>query len=133
MEDTLISFDTAKLAKEKGIDLYPFSIEGYVIEEFWNYKIGDNFCLILESEHLIYDDDIKKIAFACSQSLFQKYLREKHNIHIEIHVYPHLKSGIYITYIHDKSGYEKTEFNFKTYEEALEFGLLDALKLIDDK
>ena len=111
MEDTRVTFETAKLAKEKGCNLENCTCGGY----------PDCIC---------YDKRI-------SQSLLQKWLREVHNLHISINVgLPHKAPIMYYSNIikfvkHHKSKF-KSEF-YKTYEEAYEIGLQEALKLINNK
>ena len=106
MEEQLISFETAKLAKEKGCNLENCTCGGY----------PDCIC---------YDKRI-------SQSLLAKWLREKHGI--DILVQRDFSNGIkkyILTPCFDKpipKGYESVEKN--NYEEAYEIGLQEALKLI---
>jgi hypothetical protein len=99
MDEQIVLIETAQLAKEKGFDIKIF-------KDSINYHINPP-----------------------TQSILQKWLRNNHNIHIEIsrgghpttyHVF--IKDYIYS----DKN--EKKEFN--TYELALEEGLQEALKLI---
>lgn len=107
MEDQLISFETAKLAKEKGY-LYEMS----------------------------------------TQSLLQKWLREEHKLEVLVSFSPDWKwndedeclcvnmgyrvdwgfVGVYKKY--EKESYPLERYGFKSYEEALEIGLQEALKLI---
>lgn len=107
LKEELISFETAKLAKEKG----------------WN---GD----FVESHKIL-----------TTQSLLQKWLRDKHKIHVE--VVPDNWSEteiIWYANILDLNEFldAKKPFFYKNkdiisnniYEEALEQGLLEALKLI---
>ena len=108
MEDTRITFETAKLAKEKGCNLENCTCGGY----------PDCIC------------SDKRI----SQSLLAKWLREEHNLHITINVgLPHNRFIMYYSNVikfgkHHKSKF-KSEF-YKTYEEAYEIGLQEALKYI---
>lgn len=105
MKEELITFETAKLAKEKGYN-----------KEFEDYPYKG--CII-----------------APTQSLLQRWLREKHGIHVWVH--PNL---IWQTYHHkgivDRKETHNTNIAFDgesmkdTYEEALEVGLQEALKLI---
>ena len=97
MEDTLITFETAKLAKEKGWD-------------------GD----FVESHKIL-----------TTQSLLAKWLREKHNIIIIVD-YEGIDGYYYKFYSYKgmKKFYDASNTNYKTYEEALEIGLQEALKLI---
>ena len=73
MQDTLIEFDTAKLAKEKG----------YILDSTWNvrliYNLKDGEVFAEQQQQTP-----KHGCERCSQSLLQKWLREKHNIHISI-------------------------------------------------
>lgn len=69
-----------------------------------------------------------------TQSLLQKWLREKHGINVEVflsyefpyntYFYRVMKIGKYFTLSH-------TDFESNIYEEALEAGLQEALKLIE--
>lgn len=131
MKEQLITFDTAKLAKEKGFDwdcIYAYLEPDD--EPIYYKKNGHNWN---GREKLLKATD--KFCSAPTQSLLQKWLREVHNIHI------------WLTYIgsdiNDKEGYirnlckgktDPVRHSFsitgKTYEEALETGLQEALKLI---
>lgn len=131
MEEKLISFDTAKLAKEKGFD------------EVWcnyMYCIGYN---TMEPDYDVIECDWRNnvkgqfhLALAPTQSLLQKWLREKHNIHVTIHnIDSRILNGEYMFIINydfimsfDKN--LKPKQLFETYEEALEEGLMAGLNLI---
>jgi hypothetical protein len=121
MKEELVSFETAKLLKEKGFDtpLNMFYRHGKLqtfVED--NYNLG-----------------IEELCSAPTQSLAQKWLREKHNIHVEIYKIPVTNEGNmygcyvcrWIDRIQSNSIYESY---FKTYEEALEEGLKQGLMLI---
>jgi hypothetical protein len=162
MEEQLVSFKTAKLAVEKGYDgvigvwrgnhyyNHNGKLDGDVVEQ-----LKESFRI--KREQNISMDEADKLNSlksypAPTQSLLQKWLREKHNIHIEINEIP-IKNNeniIHKFYIvlrglkHElnlddddqgnwypilsktHTGYEV----FKTYEKALENGLQEALKLI---
>jgi len=120
MKDELISFETAKLAKEKGFDL---KVVDYFSEnsnrwggiyQNWNNKDHEQF----------------GFTSAPTQSLLQRWLREKHKMLIVIEYY----GGYYRCEfpIMDSEYYyiERAEI-CETYEQALEKGLYEALKLID--
>ena len=103
MKEQLISFKTAKLAKEKGCEL----------------------------KGVIYEDGGVSL---CTQSLLQKWLREEHNLHIEVcsgkgHYYVK-HGGIEDMLLQELEILNGKKIKFKTYEEALEKGLQEALKLI---
>ena len=105
MKEQLILFETAKLAKEKGF---------------------------LNSIHY---DGMGGYFTNTTQSLLQKWLREEHNI--EVWVTPthlsYINNKLYkveIEYFNGKRIHCFKHDEFKTYEEALEKGLQEALKLI---
>ncbi len=124
MKEQLISFETAKLAKEKGFDL----------EADWFYNsIGE--------EHLYNHYDYsglpkKHIFWKNTQSLLQKWLREEKELHVTIYQanQPEKGSawewGYNIETIDAPNDLKKHDWYFKTYEEALEEGLKEALKLL---
>ena len=123
IKETLISFQTTKLAKEIGIK--------------YNDSYSDSFNSILP----YLEDGSRRIDFnydgeyyaACTQSLLQKYLREEYNIFITLS--PIFKDGeidchyanIYMKNIHMRN---LEDLYGKTYEQALEAGLQHALNLI---
>jgi len=170
MEEDLISFETAKLAKEKGFDI---STHSYYFEDNkfkensikgTNGYYGDEYEFNLSEFNENWNDKwlTKKDGdrcFGCSkqqgyletfsaptQSLLQKWLREVHGIYVNSDhdlnpkgdgILYHTNWG-YInaptagprnTWYRTGGGYSENE-EFKTYEEALEVGLQEALKLI---
>ena len=105
MEEQSISFETAKLAKEKGCNLENCTCGGY----------PDCIC------------SDKRI----SQSLLAKWLREKYDIDVIINTYRNQNQKYYKYFISEKSkDVIKSEEYYNTYEDALEIGLQEALKLI---
>lgn len=160
MEDTLIIFETAKLAKEKGFNILQHSYyfedgefkenslkgtNGYYGEEYefnlsefnenWNdkwltKKTGDRcFGCSKQKGYL-------ETFSAPTQSLLQKWLREVHGLVVASNI---SKTSFWynwtITYkikninriISVGDPYQKS---YEIYEQALEIGLLEALKLI---
>tara|TARA_R110002020_G_scaffold241717_1_gene454947 strand:+ start:1201 stop:1575 length:375 start_codon:yes stop_codon:yes gene_type:complete len=119
MKDELISFETAKLAKEKRFNIF-------------NDSYTKRGTIITSQQQARYIEEC--IYPAPTQSLLQRWLREKHGLHVE----PKLanqeskKSYYYGVYKWDKyRAYIKgTNVRFDTYEQALEGGLLEAVKLI---
>ena len=117
MKEQLISLETAKLA---GKARYPFSI-------ITGHKVNDT---------LVTNNKVRcpHLVSAPTQSLLQKWVREQYNLHIVVNIgfYDREDIGYYSNVIkfrkHHKSKY-RSEF-FSTYEEALEVGLIEALKLI---
>lgn len=145
MKDKLITFETAKLAKEKGFktDLLWYSEDGNIVRfpYFVNFQTGDNednrvtkFVRdALDRDGMSYDyspvsDPI--YYYAPTKSLLQKWLREEYGIHIEIsRDEDKWKYNLYSI----KQGNRHIPRGFKTYstyEKALEAGLVEALKLI---
>lgn len=124
MEEQLISFETAKLAKEKDFnELCDFL-----------YHDDGNRDRVGNANNL---DEEEFISYACpTQSLLQKWIREIYKINILIH--PNQMNNNPITYVyclHYKYGYQSkmtnwSKFKYSSYEEALEIGLQEALKLI---
>lgn len=100
MEDVLINFKTAKLAEEKGFD----------------------FDYIVNNELTIHS--------LITQSLLQKWLREVHNIVVLIHQYSDTKRYFYLTNEEYNFECDWNKLSYETYEEALEIGLRENLKLI---
>ena len=131
MKEQIISFDTAKLAKEKGI---------FNADTFSFYNKNGQFVLnpiyFADIEELKEEDLAKDHYLAHTQSLLQKILREKYDIHILIEPV--------VEEITNRSLYEMTviwdgfkdntgiDYTGGTYEEALEEGLQEGLKLISD-
>ena len=114
MKQQIITFETAKLDKEKGLEQDIYSYPKYSNEnslEYSNYKDG---------------------ILAPTQSQLQKWLREVYNIYIDIEsCLLGLKNIEYKFYIYDVHKYSrKKSIIYKTYEDALEIALQEALKLI---
>jgi len=137
MEEQLISFETAKLAKEKGFDelcITYYKIEnkkcyhhirraGYHKGKF--YKLRNSNMSLTKNKHDRFS--------APTQSLLQKWLRESHNINIFISGFG--ISHYSVTYQYSilktpMSGVLDHDNIYTTYEEALEAALQKALELI---
>ncbi len=141
MKEQIVSFELAKLAKEKGFNIE--SDKYYCIVPIEEQKVGD---VVLEEETYTHIAMGKgeaawfRYAPITSQTLLQKWLREEHNIHIVIDVAYNGK-GILEGYTHVVYGnatkkmdvllaYIQEPWFVDTYEEALEVGLEEALKLM---
>lgn len=122
MEDTKVTFETAKLAKEKE---FPQSrkAKGKFRDDGSIENLGIGGAMI---------DTCKEWYERPTQSLLAKWLREEHEI--DILVQRAFSNGIkkyILTPCFDKpivKGYQSVEKN--NYEEAYEIGLQEALKLI---
>ena len=132
MEDTRVTFETAKLAKGKG---FPQETNRLEIP-YYNYKgefkgdVSD-----WRIRKYIRGENTSDIEFvsAPTQSLLAKWLREEHNIDVWVTPYLDDKKREYNYMIVNRnidvydliSGDE-----YNTYEQAYEIGLQEALKLI---
>ena len=123
MTEQLISFETAKLAKEKGF-------EDRVNNAFYTFK-GK-----LNSGKLLQTYNFTKNGEGCdapTQSLLQKWLREEKEVVVLIGLQG-TDNEFTTTIDYDfKDGDSTTIYvwgYYKTYEKALEKGLKEALKLI---
>jgi len=136
MKEEVISFETAKIAKEKKFpqDIFNTSWYNYFGKLNGRTDLNENGEYVCEGR---YFQSAKEKAnnkseayLAPRQSLLQKWLREKHNIHITI-AYGEL-SNKYMGDINqvDKRILIDLECIYSSYEEALEAGLQEALKLI---
>lgn len=133
MKDEIISFETAKLAMEKGFDEYcniAYDKDGKEYRPtYWECSSEINEIKI-KCEDLKFHD---LIALAPTQSLLQRWFREKHKLFV--YTFDTTDGGYYWGVSESFSG-ETTidsteeEYFFDTYEEALEEGLEEALKLI---
>ncbi|MDD3988214.1 MAG: hypothetical protein PHC93_04600 [Candidatus Omnitrophica bacterium] len=131
MIEQLINFETAKLAKEKGFN--ELCNNNVWRENEYSESIGKN------------DEYTTIRCSAPTQSLLQKWLRDKHNIHINIHyTFGAVESYIAIVnrevirdpelkelgVIGERSEVMLDHKLFDKYEEALEKSLQEGLKLI---
>ena len=130
MEDTRVTFETAKLAKEKGFNALcydAFNSKGNLYSNGWCEYIYDNKVEIPFGSGVLESQDI----LAPTQSLLAKWLREEHNIIVLVD-YEGI-DGYYYKFYRYKEGnknYDASDKNYNTYGEAYEIGLQEALKLI---
>ena len=150
MKENLITLQTAKLAKEKGFNIKclnfyvrsnckMFGIDEY--GRFYSIQKSTKSKIYTIGSHATLNK--KNLIFAPTQSLLQKWLREEHDIYLNITTCGYdkkyhemrlfrLNKECY-TYYADKTfknGHFLTPYKFESYEEALEVGLFEALKLI---
>lgn len=154
MKKDLILFETAKLAKEKGFDelvLYKYSDKGvlyisYTTEQYYGIETLKEFidegCGFTKNSELpwnnIYRSEYENkkvniVVTAPTQSELQKWLREKHNIHIQVWYDNTQKDGypyLYKIYDQNNEPVDSDGWYYDNWEEALEEGLQEALKLI---
>jgi hypothetical protein len=137
MKDQLISFETLELVKEKGFEERCVNYYLEVLEDTYceNGHTGVEYLAYSKGEIKLCDSDrlfktkTKNLGYAPTQTHLQKWLREKHNIHIWI-TYFNSDNYFYCYNIENFEGLRQPQNESKTYEEALEIGLQEALKLI---
>lgn len=124
MKEELVGFETAQLAKEKGFD-----------------APGDIFYIIstrkYPTDKPVSSDTIMRLGLtidvaAPTQSLLQRWLRDVHNIHIENSLSDlELHWDVALYEIRPEARWLKSgQRQIPSYEEAIEVGLIKALKLI---
>lgn len=143
MKEQLISFETAKLAKEKGFNIPRNYWTGF-ITKFYHPRTKT-----LLSFGRTGRCNINELYIASTQSLLRKWLRNKYGIHINVCYKPNINKWDYdwielnkISNAKEYLDYKKDtnqlfmnrkEHRFDSYEEALEQGLLKGLKLINNE
>jgi len=131
MEEKLVSYELAMLAKESGFD---------ILCEF-AYQKGEVVCDTRFSEHFNWNILSHVDASAPTQSLLQKWLRDKHEIHVFIipcEPYSFSKyKDMDVVWIYDiykplllEYGHQNKN-EFLTYEDALDACLFECLGLIN--
>lgn len=123
MEERIITLETARLAKGKGFN-WPTDARYFYDEaeqRKWVFsKMGITPCRNTNEDSIC----------APTQSLLQKWLREVHNIDIEIHTYSDDNNSIYDYLIYQSSIKEEVDWEdgpWPIYEDALEAALHRAL------
>lgn len=132
MKEQLISFETAKLAKEKGFDVETY--KGYLSETIVEYfdTYPSNYIRLSEK----YSNSALKNDWLCTaptQSLLAKWLREEHHLIVIVAYQYEYDSTPYSYWIYKENNslpLNQWINDLNTYEEALEIGLQEALKLI---
>lgn len=143
MEETLVSFETAKLLKEKGFNDTIGLISG---KHYYNYKGElDGDCLDQIKYRMLPYSEIYDSISAPTLSLAQKWLREVYDCYIVITPEPYIEG---INFNWQVLFYDNTSFDcwsdkstgmygdngeHPTHESALELGLFKALLLITNK
>lgn len=132
MQSEIISFDTAKLLKAMAVDSRDWNMCGFFYfpdgrKSYWN---------VVETwRNKNIDQNV--IFPAPEQTIIQKWLREKHNIDIEIRRFTSFYNIRVIEYVEeydaniviDLDGLELVDFQI--YEEALELAIYESLKEIN--
>lgn len=124
MTEQLVTINTAKLAKENGFDwkcMSQFNDDGTREDPEFDYG----------SPYMNFNS---WSISAPPQSLLQKWLRDVHRIHIEIKTPDDSTEKWHpsVHIIHEWGNKSNSNQEFYSYEQALEAGLVEALKLIDN-
>lgn len=129
MKEQLVSFETAKLAKEKEFDIIPrYGNNTSLYDKYKNHCYYSNYGFMNSGLN-------DKYIPAPTQALLQKWLREIHGIDVLVMVYAgcEIQYG-YCLYTNTIYGHKEDVTDPKqigwSYEEALEAGLYKALQLI---
>lgn len=123
MKEELIKFETAKLAKEKGFKLG----SEWQIRLLYNLPDGKTFC----------EKTKETPEYACeapTQALLQKWLREEHQLFVEVFTNVFGKTQLVkVRRFNKRERLQSSNIeSFGTYEQALEAGLVKALKLLNN-
>ena len=132
MEDTLIEYKTAILAKEKG---FTWKCKNYFDTEISSNRI--NTWYDKEGFKNTLSKNSNKFCTRPSQSLLCKWLRDVHNIHFNVDCSHyeglHWEVGEIFDFKDQVILKQPFKERFDTFEEAMEFGLFNALKLINNE
>ncbi len=133
IEEQFVSFDTAKLLKEAGFDIpcrgiYRTDRTGdYVFRKYEHKNTKDDLCWSST-------DGFQYEYLAPTQALAAKWLREVHKLHVFAkRTYEYALDKFSWGYYIQSSNYEyckNFEIGFDSYEQAIEKGLCEAIKLI---
>ena len=139
MKDQIISFETAKLAKNIGFtrELLDYTISS-VRKPYYNHlgeyngDVTKRISYLLEENRDFDIDDVYPLYAAAPQSLLQKWIRENYLIHIVINS----SFGYIICRLNDISGGKTkdkcipSDVLYDSYEDALENALQHIIKYI---
>lgn len=145
MEDTLISYDTAILAKQKQVDINSSKVyrKALVDKSYYHPHKQEDVKIITKGEIKIIDlydsDDLVEYEYqilgkVCTQSLLSKILRERYKILVEVRPIDSWETWTYDIYLEDiMSPFFKVDpniYEYNNYEHALEMGLQEGLKYV---
>lgn len=141
----LVKFTTAKLAYEKGYNRLTYGIPHTSIQRHYYNRDGElNGDVTYMIQAIVNGEDVKGFIYdAPAQYVLQKWLRDKHNIFVTVDIDPDLYK-CRTNYCADVKNCDSNSDSLglrlldgfslhQSYEEALEEGLYQALKLVDGK
>lgn len=121
MEEQLVSLEVAKLLKEKGFDEDCLSSYSIMTGEEFSHNTTRN------SKYIVWSKD--DYCTTCTQSLVQKWIRETHEVIVLVD-FDVTEAECFWSNIYVSGRLAKQTNSYAKYEDALEEGLLAALKLI---
>jgi len=140
MKEELVTYKTAVLAKEKGFKSIEVAAYYNTCNEKGNPGITlitddgiDDWNALEEGKYGYFTSKEEKLYSAPTQSLLQKWLREKHDLHIQIAHSWKIQKQFWsngVTNLKTLQFLQGHYLLYKTYEEALEAGLQQTLKII---
>jgi len=137
MTEEIANYDLSKLAEDKGFNWGTLAFYFRDSKQITNDRLGKLGSYDSSSRNPGYCD-AKDVLAAPTLSLLAKWLREKHNLHVQVENNNYNKSGDWCFDIcRLPSGipimWSKGDPTYSSYEDALEQGLLKALKLIENE
>ena len=140
MKEDLIKFETAKLAREKDINIFSKSVfsteypnDGKLDYRDISYNEDDGWTEYYHHRGTDVKIDFNSFVFAPTQALLQKWLRENYGF-IVLPTYNYwndcFKVDICGRFSGDVIKGVDLSIEFEKYEEAMEYGLFESLKLI---
>ena len=131
IEESYVSFNTAKLLKEAGFDV--------PCKSYYELEDGEVVRKDGVSKH-DYNGMEDAVCSRPTQALAARWLREKHRIVVDVTFIPPSVDGnewqYFIGEMDDmvwKGDFESSDRKYSTYEEAFEAGLQEAIKLITNE
>lgn len=137
MTESIISFETAKLAEKKGFQelcLHYYN-NGKLHAPYLENGSSTDVYYRVDLEDLLENHNYKHLSgdfySAPTQALLQKWLRELHNFHIII-IVDWTMEDIAFMYRLESDNYDSNGLSERhaTYEQALEAGLIEALNML---
>ena len=126
IEESYVSFETAKILKDAGFNV-PICKHYTRSGATWTSAVQE-----------IIDDSKDCTWFPCpTQALAARWLREVHRIVVDVaYIPPHVGRDVWQSFVGGMDDmvwpgdYEPSDRKYETYEEAVEVGLQEAIKLI---
>ena len=131
IEESYVSFDTARMLKEAGFDV--------PCRDFFTIE-GDGNVVITEARSCREHNSFEGCFISCpTLALAARWLREEHRIVVDVaYIPPHVGRDVWQYFVGGMEDmvwpgdYEPSDRKYETYEEAMEVGLQEAIKLIKE-